>query len=210
MINGERWRSTLLCQVQYLKMKKDFKKSYDVHMKELRKKYPNLTFIGADGSPRGERDRSSRISIPEALKELQTIVAALQRSYPEKRFTLDGRLVGDMGEILVAEHYDLELLPGIAKHYDATTSHGRRVQIKTTMKGSLTFPCDHTPDYYIGIKINEDGSIIEVFNGPGAIAGKLLRNRKVTKTNLYSISINTLLRLNESISEPDRIPRRSK
>ena len=179
-------------------------------MKELRKKYPNLTFIGADGSPRGERDRPSRISIPEALKQLQTIVAALQRSYPEKRFTLDGRLVGDMGEILVAEHYDLELLPGIAKHYDATTSHGRRVQIKTTMKGSLTFPCDHTPDYYLGIKINEDGSIIEVFNGPGAIVEKLLGNRKPTKTNLYSISISTLLRKNECIREPDRIPRRSK
>jgi len=191
-------------------MKPDFKKQYDAHMKELRKKYPNLTMIGADGSPRGKRERSSRISIPKALKQLQAIVVALQTSYPEKRFTLDGRLVGDLGEILVAEHYDLELLPGLTKHYDAISSDGRRVQIKTTMKGSLTFPCDHTPDYYIGIKINEDGSIIEVFNGPGAIAGKLLRNRKVTKTNLYSISINTLLRLNESISEPDRIPRRSK
>jgi len=193
-----------------LKMKPDFKKHYNAHMKELKKKHPNLTMIGADGSPRGKRERSSRISIPKALKQLQAIVVALQTSYPEKRFTLDGRLVGDLGEILVAEHYDLELLPGLTKHYDAISSDGRRVQIKTTMKGSLTFPCDHTPDYYIGIKINEDGSIIEVFNGPGAIAGKLLRNRKVTKTNLYSISINTLLRLNESISEPDRIPRRSK
>ena len=190
-------------------MKKDFKKNFDAHMKELRKKYPNLTLIGADGSPRGERDKSSRISIPEAVQQLQTTVAALQKSYPQKKFTLDGRLVGDLGEILVAEHYELELLPGLAKHYDATTRDGRRVQIKTTMKASLTFPCDHTPDYYLGIKINVDGSIIEVFNGPGAIAGKLIRNRKATKTNLYSISINTLLRLNESISEPDRIPRRS-
>ncbi len=43
-------------------------------MKELRKKYPDLTFIGADGAPRGERDSASRITIPEALLYVRTIL----------------------------------------------------------------------------------------------------------------------------------------
>ncbi|MGV2842200.1 DUF6998 domain-containing protein, partial [Vibrio cyclitrophicus] len=39
------------------------------------------------------------------------IVEALQKQYSQKKFTLDGRLVGDLGEILVEKDYDLELYP---------------------------------------------------------------------------------------------------
>ena len=198
----------MLCQVLYLKMKKDFKQNYDVHLKELRKKYPDLTFIGADGSPRGARDRPSRISIPEALEQLQVIVVALQQSYPKKRFTLDGRLVGDLGEVLAESLYDIRLFTGLEKHYDAICSDGRLVQIKTTLKASLTFPCDHIPDYYLGIKILPDGSCLEIFNGPGTAAHELVKNRKSTKTNLHSISIGSLGKQNETVQDVDRIPKR--
>ena len=189
-------------------MKKDFKKNFDAHMKELRKKYPNLTLIGADGSPRGERDKSSRISIPKALKQLQAIVTDLQHGYPKKRFTLDGRLVGDLGEVLAESVYDINLFTGLEKHYDAISSDGRLVQIKTTLKDSLTFPCDHIPDYYLGIKIHTDGSCQEIFNGPGKVAHELVKNRKQTKTNLHSIAIRSLLRQNETVREVDRVPER--
>ena len=189
-------------------MKPDFKKQYDAHMKELRKKYPNLTLIGADGSPRGERDKSSRVSIPGALKQLQAIVTDLQHSYPKKRFTLDGRLVGDLGEVLAESVYDIKLFTGLEKHYDAISSDGRLVQIKTTLKDSLTFPCDHIPDYYLGIKIHPDGSCQEIFNGPGEIAHELVKNRKQTMTNLHSITIESLLRQNETVREVDRVPER--
>ena len=206
---GDRWRTTLLCKAFKLKMKKDFKKNYDAHMKKLRKIYPKLTFIGADGSPRGERDRPSRITIPDALEQLQTIVTTLQRSYPKKRFTLDGRLVGDLGEVLAESVYDIKLFTGLEKHYDAICSDGRLVQIKTTLKDSLTFPCDHIPDYYLGIKILPDGVCQEIFNGPGIIAHELMKNRKQTKTNLHSISIKSLMKQNDTIQDVDRIPKRS-
>ncbi len=177
-------------------------------MKELRKKYPDLTFIGADGSPRGERDRPSRITIPDALEQLQTIVTALQQSYPQKSFTLDGRLVGDLGEVLAESVYDIKLFTGLEKHYDAICSDGRLVQIKTTLKDSLTFPCDHIPDYYLGIKILPNGSCLEIFNGPGTVAYELVKNRKPTKTNLHSISIKNLLKQNETVRNADRVSKR--
>lgn len=149
------------------------------------------------------------MEIHQAVKEMLAIVESLQKDYPKKKFTLDGRLVGDLGEILVEEDYDLELYEGLEKHHDGETPDGRRVQIKTTMKKSLTFPVDHIPHYYIGIKVHDDGTYTEIFNGPGAIAWEAVKNRAPTKTNLHSISISALEELNKKVRENDRIPKRA-
>lgn len=149
------------------------------------------------------------ITIPIAVKQLLHIVNQLQKAYPKKKFTLDGRLVGDLGEILVEAEYDLELHEGLRKYHDAKTPDGRQVQIKTTMQNALTFPVDHVPDYYLGIKINTDGTFMEVFNGPGSVAVEGIKNRKPTKTNLHNISINSLAILNNKVREEDRIHKRA-
>jgi hypothetical protein len=150
------------------------------------------------------------ITIPGAVNQMLQIVKQLQSAFPKKRFTLDGRLVGDLGEILVEDAYDVELNEGSQKHHDAITSDGRKVQIKATMQNSLTFPADHIPDYYLGIKIHADGTFTEVFNGPGLVAWGGVKNRKPTKTNLHSISIKALAQLNGTVQAKDRIPRRAR
>ena len=150
------------------------------------------------------------ITIPEALKQLLQITKQLHNEYPKRRFTLDGRLVGDLGEVLAEVEYDIELYDGLQKHHDAKASDGRQVQIKATMKDSLTFPVDHVPDYYLGIKIEHDGTLTEIFNGPGSVASEAVKNRQPTKTNLHSVHINTLKRLNEEVHSGDKIPRRSR
>ena len=150
------------------------------------------------------------ITIPEAIKQLRQVVKQLQDAYPKKKFTLDGRLVGDLGEVLAEVEYDIELYDGLQKHHDAKASDGRQVQIKATMKDSLTFPVDHVPDYYLGIKIEHDGTLTEIFNGPGSVASEAVKNRQPTKTNLHSVHINTLKRLNEEVHSRDKIPRRSR
>jgi hypothetical protein len=150
------------------------------------------------------------ITIPDAVKQLLAIVELLRKSFEKKRkrFTLDGRLVGDIGEILVEEAYDIRLFEQLEKRHDARSSDGRLVQIKATMQKSLTFPVDHVPLYYIGIKINTDGSFEEIFNGPGPVAWQAVKNRKPTKTNLHSVSISSLLRLNAGVPTAQRIPKR--
>ncbi len=151
------------------------------------------------------------MEIHSAVQELLVIVDALHRRYPKKKFTLDGRLVGDLGEILVEQDYELELFDGLEKHHDAITTHDRRkVQIKTTMKKSLTFPCDHTPDFYLGIKVFSDGTYEEIFNGTGEIARRGIKNRKPSKTNLHSISLSALRALNKEVPEELRVQRRLK
>lgn len=146
--------------------------------------------------------------VRRAIRDLLAVVSALNRAYPHKAFTLDGRLVGDIGEILVAEAYDVELFDKLEHHHDCRS--GRRlVQIKSTMKASLTFPGNHVPDFYIGIKIESNGSFRTIFNGPGHIIAARLRGRKIPKNNLHSISIKILEELNEGVPERQRIRRRS-
>jgi hypothetical protein len=144
------------------------------------------------------------------IKSLLNIVSQLQKIYPQKRFTLDGRLVGDLGEVLAEENYLIKLNNGLTKHHDAMCMDGtmRKVQIKSTMKDSLTFPSDHVPNFYLGIKINKDGTIEEIFNGPGKMIKQKIKNRKSTKAYLHSIPNNTLKKLNQEVPSDQRIPKR--
>jgi len=148
------------------------------------------------------------MNIAEQVKKLLLIVEDLNRLYPKKEFTLDGRLLGDLGEVLVEQNYDLVLNSGVTKHHDATTPTGQKVQIKTTMKDSLTYPADHTPDFYLGIKIRPDGSFEEIFNGPGKPIGEILSNRQTPKTNLHNVSLSALKDLNNSVPTEQKIKRR--
>jgi len=147
-------------------------------------------------------------SIPIAIRYLLRIVHTLRQTYPKKRFTLDVRLVGDLGEVLAEKEYDLEIFDELRRHHDARTTDGRLVQIKATMQKTLTFPVDHIPEYYLGIMILEDGSFEEVFNGSGRIVAQAVKNRKPTKTNLHCVAIGTLRRLNQIVPEEKRIARR--
>jgi len=45
------------------------------------------------------------ITIPEAIKQLCQVVKRLQVAYPEKKFVLDGRPVGDLSEVLAQFEY---------------------------------------------------------------------------------------------------------
>lgn len=143
--------------------------------------------------------------IKDAIGELLAIVKRLQVRYPNKRFTLDGRLVGDIGEVLAADKYNIDLNVGLTKYYDALSKDGKKIQIKATMKDSLTYPADHVPDYYLGIKIRSDGQIEEIYNGPGKIIAEYLKNRKKPKNNLHNISLTRLQGLNGQVSNNQRI-----
>lgn len=141
------------------------------------------------------------------VKELLNVIARMQGDYPKRKFTLDGRLVGDIGEILVEQIYDLELYDGQIVKHDAV-SNGRKVQIKTTMKNTLTF--GDTPEYYLGIKIERDGTVEEIFNGPGQVIKNMIIHRKRPKNYLFCISLSQLRSLNKNINDKDRIPKRGK
>lgn len=149
--------------------------------------------------------------LKDSIKNLFEVMNTLQSEYKSynKKFTLDGRLVGDLGEIVCAEHYGIELFDKVEPIYDGyEKKSNRKVQIKTTFHDSLTFPCNtaHIPDYYLGIKLYEDGTFEEIFNGKGQyIYDALLKNKSTTSNGLFSISINQLKALNQKVETRDRV-----
>lgn len=153
-------------------------------------------------------DSAINQKITEALASLFAAVAMLQEAYPGKPFTLDGRLVGDIGEVIASLAYQLTLNEGLTKHHDAVSDDGRNVQIKATFSTNLTFPVHHVPDYYLGIKLNRDGTFEEVYNGPGELIRQQLAGRKPTATGLHGGLMPMLKRINTHVPESMRIPRR--
>ena len=74
--------------------------------------------------------------IEEKIRQLYQIIDDLEAAYPEKHFTLDGILIGNLGEVYAAEKYGLKLLPEATKTHDAVTADGKYVQIRVTQADS--------------------------------------------------------------------------
>jgi len=146
----------------------------------------------------------------EAIKKLLEIVENLRKTYTNKKFTLDGRLVGDLGEVIVEQNYDVKLFEKVVPKYDGQDPLGRNVQIKATFHNTLGFPCniEEVPDYYIGIKIFADGSFEEIYNGIGRNIWELVKDRKKTKNSLHALSISSLQKANKLVEKNDKIQKK--
>jgi hypothetical protein len=148
----------------------------------------------------------TRDAIAEGLRLIFQGIENLKEAFPNREFTIDGRLVGDVGEVIAALEYDVVLHDISQPIHDATTSDGRNVQIKATFKDSLTFRS--VPDYYLGFKLYPDGRHEVVFNGPGKAIYDRYATRKGIGVVLLSFPIAELRRLSEQVSENERIHRR--
>jgi hypothetical protein len=147
-----------------------------------------------------------RQTISEALALIFRGIARLHRAFPSRAFTIDGRLVGDIGEILAELEYDLILNKVSAPNHDAKTPDGRLVQIKATFKDSLTFRT--CPEYYLGLKLYPNGRFDEVFNGPGRLIQRRYSKRKGIGKVLLSFPVTELRALSDRVAAADRVPRR--
>ena len=147
-------------------------------------------------------------SISEGLALIFQGIARLHEAFPRRAFTIDGRLVGDIGEMIAELEYDLTLDEVSIPDHDAQTPDGRLVQIKATFKESLTFKT--CPDYYLGFKLYADGHFDEVFNGPGRVIQERYSKRKGIGKELLSFPIKELRALSGQIAAADRVPKRER
>jgi hypothetical protein len=144
--------------------------------------------------------------IEDSLNKIFSGIRQLKEALPSKEFTIDGRLVGDIGEAIVQRDYNLSLYDGLAKDYDGETPCGKKVQIKATFKDSLTFK--KVSDYYLGIKIYENGTYEEIFNGPGKVIAEMYKYREGFGVNLLSFPNKKLKELSSSVTNEDKIQKR--
>ncbi|WP_267740542.1 DUF6998 domain-containing protein [Myroides injenensis] len=150
----------------------------------------------------------------EELEQFFTAIEKLQEKYSHhnKKFTLDGKLVGDIGEVLAAEYYGITLHKDNTATYDGyiTSDLTKQVQIKSSFNNYFYFPKNITqiPDYYIAININKDGSFEEIFNGRGELIYKHLLSHLPTERKYpYRLSLIKLKELNSSNYNTDKIKR---
>ena len=141
--------------------------------------------------------------LSDKIKQLYKITNELEQTYPGRKFTVDGHLVGSIGEVIVAEHYGLSLLPNSTKTHDAVSKEGKQVQIKATQVKGIAISSE--PDYLIVIRILPDGSWEEIYNGPGKAAWD--NAGKMQKNGQRPISLSKLRNLMGSVDINDKIAR---
>jgi predicted enzyme related to lactoylglutathione lyase len=142
--------------------------------------------------------------VPGLIRALYDVVAQLEGLFTGRRFTLDGHLVGSIGEVYAAHRYALTLLPASTMGRDAIAPDGRDVEIKATQGTSIGLR--HEPRHLLVLRLTREGEAIEVYNGPGApvwqAAGAMQRNGQ------RSVSLSRLRALMQDVSESERLPAR--
>lgn len=137
------------------------------------------------------------------VKELNKIVSEIEAEFPEKSFTLDGILVGNIVEVMAAQIYGISLYKQSEKNHDGEVD-GKSIQIKGT-QGKNSIVIRELPDYLLVVKLDkETGTIQEIYNGPGEPVWQY--RKYVPSMNHYTIRVNKLLELDAQVNECDRIP----
>ncbi len=135
----------------------------------------------------------------------------------EMTFALDGRLVGDIGELIAAETFCLDLLGSRTKNIDAISyvKPQWNVQIKATFQTDC-LSIKHGGDHFIGLQLSDEGKFRVIYNGPARPVMQYLKAPKarghVGRTHagnrLEPISLAAWVVLNQAVNARNRIPRR--
>jgi len=143
--------------------------------------------------------------IPRLVRSFYELTDELRRLIPGWQFTLDGKLVGDLGEALACYYFGLTPLPAGEKTHDARAPDGRRVQVKTTQGKVFGLGLERRHfEHLIALRINREGEAEVVYNGPGWRVWEELGEIKSC-----SIGVNRLRRLDAKVQETERVPRQN-
>lgn len=150
----------------------------------------------------------TKFILPPVITELVIARDRVRRHYsvPGLSFTLDGKLVGDIGEAVAAELFGLTLKPGGGTSVDGHAPDGRSVQVKATGtgRGPVFRKLDARADHLIFIEFDFEKLAGEiVFNGPEHVA---LQEMPDTWSNQRPVSPRKIRLLNEKVSQADRLP----
>tara|TARA_B100001750_G_C15149815_1_gene418981 strand:- start:75 stop:539 length:465 start_codon:yes stop_codon:yes gene_type:complete len=129
----------------------------------------------------------------EAVKGVLASIFASQRTLktiaPEYKWAGLGNLLGDFGELLATNHYQLEKAPAGSSGFDARTKEGKTVQIKTNYAASM-IGYRGEADLMLVIHIEENGDWSEVYFGDQGIVKDNSNYSK--RDNKYVIQVTKL------------------
>jgi hypothetical protein len=120
----------------------------------------------APATPEGDSATSIE-RVPHLIQQLFAVVGELEALFEGRKFTLDGHLLGSLGDVIAAHRFGLLLLKPPAEGHDAQAPDGRLVQIKAT-QGASRIALRSEPEHLIVLRLLRDGGHEVVYNGPGA------------------------------------------
>ncbi len=138
--------------------------------------------------------------VKQQVQKLIHIVNELEAQFPGRHFTLDGHLVGSIGEVMAAYYYGIELFTASTEIHDGEVE-GKKVQIKISQQDNIVI--NHEPDYLIVLYLNKNGNIYEVYNGTGKLPWE--NTSKPDSHNNRHIRVNKLMELDKKIPNHERI-----
>ena len=141
----------------------------------------------------------------EQVRSIYRAVSELESMFPGRPFTPDGHMVGSLGECLVADAYELTLMPPSNEGFDAVTKDGIKVEIKATQSRQVAFRS--CPEHAIIIRINKNGTFEEYFNGPGELIWRHFDGKNKPSNGQYQISLKRISGLNSLVPDNRRVPR---
>jgi hypothetical protein len=101
-----------------------------------------------------------------AMQEHSDALEALARKQGvDRKFTLDGRLIGDVGELIASMTLSITLTKKQKTGYDGTDGQNQQVEIKTTQASSFAFR--KVAKRVICIKLHGTTHYEVVYDGPG-------------------------------------------
>ena len=126
------------------------------------------------------------------------------------RFTFDGNLVGDLGEAIAAELFDIALSSRNEPGIDGHAHDGRTVQVKATgvSNGPSFRNTDSRADHLLFFDLDFDslkGTV--VYNGPEEIA---LQWMPETWNGQKEVTMKRILEANRQVEDNFRLPRADK
>lgn len=148
-------------------------------------------------------------TLPPIITDLVLARNRLRDHYKavDLEFTLDGNLIGDIGEAVAAELFGLKLTPRNGTGIDGRTPDGRSVQVKATgtWRGPAFRLVDTRADHLIFLAFDLENLKGEVvYNGPEDVAIKLLPQ---AWTGQKTISMTQIRRADTTVLEEERLQR---
>lgn len=136
------------------------------------------------------------------IDTLYQTTETLEQLFPGRKFTLDGHLVGSVGEVVASYMFDLKLNSASTMGHDALATDGRKVEIKLTQGKSIAIR--HHPEHLLVLCRPKGKTVSVIYNGPGALpwatAGTMQKNGQ------RPISLRKLSLLDAEIRQEDRLP----
>lgn len=122
--------------------------------------------------------------------------------FPGRHFTLDGHMVGSLGEALAAHNYGVKLSAASSQCHDGSCN-GRMVQVKATQGNRVAI--SGQPEHLLVLKLERDGSFAEYYNGSGALVWKSVCHKVRPRNGQYQVSLSMLQRLMLDVPEASRL-----